>query len=211
MSELTRLLEVMDTLRSDGGCPWDREQTHASLAPYAIEEAFELAESVEAGDREEMRSELGDLLLQVVFHARIAQEHPDDPFDIEDVARGLVDKLVVRHPHVFADVEADDADQVIANWQEIKSQTMNRESVMDGVPVALPALQRAQKILSRAERSELDVPMPEGSDVGSRLLALVAEAAEQGIDAEAALRDAVRAYETTARETERAGARRMEP
>ncbi|MDN4474104.1 MazG family protein [Demequina zhanjiangensis] len=211
MSELTRLLEVMDTLRSDGGCPWDREQTHASLAPYAIEEAFELAESVEAGDREEMRSELGDLLLQVVFHARIAQEHPDDPFDIEDVARGLVDKLIVRHPHVFADVEADDADQVIANWQEIKSQTMNRESVMDGVPVALPALQRAQKILSRAERSELDVPMPQGSDVGSRLLALVAEAAEQGIDAEAALRDAVRAYETTARETERAGARRMEP
>jgi len=210
VSELARLIEVMDTLRSDGGCPWDREQTHASLVPYAIEEAFELAESVEAGDRDEMRSELGDLLLQVVFHARIAQEHPDEPFDIEDVARGLIDKLIVRHPHVFADVQADDAEQVIANWQEIKSQTMNRESVMDGVPVALPALQRAQKVLGRAEREGLDVQVPGGDDVGSRLFALAAEASAQGIDAEVALRDAVRAYEDAARETERAGARRME-
>ncbi len=211
MSELTRLLEVMDTLRSDGGCPWDREQTHASLVPYAIEEAFELAESIEAGDRDEMRSELGDLLLQVVFHARIAQEHPEQPFDIEDVARGLVEKLEVRHPHVFADAHAEDAEQVTASWQEIKAQTMNRDSVMDGVPVALPALQRAQKVLARADRAGLDVPMPEGDDVGARLLALASEASAQGIDAEVALRDALRTYETAARETERAGARRMEP
>ncbi|WNM25047.1 MazG family protein [Demequina capsici] len=210
MRELVRLVEVMDTLRSDGGCPWDAEQTHESLAPYAIEEAYELVEAIEDGDREELRSELGDLLLQVVFHARVAQEHPDRPFDLDDVAKACSDKLVERHPHVFADVIAADSDQVTANWHAIKARTMGRESVMDGVPVALPALQRAQKVLARADRAGLDVPVPTGDDIGSRLLALAAEASAQGIDAESALRDAVRALESHARETERAGARRMD-
>ncbi|WP_062203563.1 MazG family protein [Demequina salsinemoris] len=213
-SQVDRLLEVMDRLRSDGGCPWDAEQTHESLAPYAIEEAHELAEAIESGDRGEMLGELGDVLLQVVFHARVAQEHPDEPFGIEEIAKACADKLVERHPHVFADVIAEDAETVTANWHAIKARTMGRESVMDGVPAALPALQRAQKMLSRAERAGLDVTASStgassGDGIGERLLALAAEASAAGVDAESALREAVRSFEAAARETERAGARRI--
>ncbi|WP_084125644.1 MazG family protein [Demequina sp. NBRC 110054] len=213
-TQVDRLVAVMDRLRSDGGCPWDAEQTHETLAPYAIEEAHELAEAIESGDRGEMLGELGDVLLQVVFHARVAQEHPDEPFGIEEIAKACADKLVERHPHVFADVIAEDAEAVNANWHAIKARTMGRESVMDGVPAALPALQRAQKMLSRADRAGLDVPASSGAassgnSIGERLLALAAEASAQGVDAEAALREAVRSFETAARETERAGARRI--
>ncbi len=208
-SQVERLLEVMDRLRSDGGCPWDAEQTHESLAPYAIEEAHELAEAIESGDRDEIRGELGDVLLQVGVPARGAQEHPEEPFGIVEIAQACADKLVERHPHVFADVIAEDAEAVNANWHAIKARTMGRESVMDGVPAALPALQRAQKMLSRADRAGLEVPAASADGIGDRLLALAAEASAQGVDAEAALREAVRAFEAAARETERAGKRTM--
>jgi len=201
---VVRLTEVMDRLRSPGGCPWDAEQTHQSLVRHAIEETYEFADAVESGSRAEMRDELGDVLMQVVFHARIAQEHPDQPFDLDDVANTCADKLVERHPHVFGDVVVNNSADVRANWDQIKAQTQGRESVMDGVPAALPALARAQKIMSRASRSGLEVRAEAGVGIGQQLLALVARAQAEGVDAESELRDATRAYEAAAREAESA-------
>jgi len=155
---LQEAIAVMDTLRSEGGCPWDREQTHASLAPYAVEEAHEVAEAAESGDREELIEELGDLLLQVLFHARVGAEGSlGRPFDLEDVAATLVAKLRRRHPHVFARSEARTSAEVTARWDVIKAQEKQRESVLDGIPAGLPALARTQKMLSRAERAGIDV------------------------------------------------------
>jgi XTP/dITP diphosphohydrolase len=190
------LVVVMDLLRSPGGCPWDAEQTHASLAPYAIEEAYEVAEAAERGDAVHLCEELGDLLLQVVFHARVAAEDPDSPFGVLEVVRGLVAKLERRHPHVFGDVEVSDADQVVANWSRIKQAEKPRRDVLDGVPRALPALARAQKAVSRARAAGLPAPAPStaADDVGPGLLALVALADASGVDAEAALRSALGAY-----------------
>ncbi|WP_034648710.1 MazG family protein [Cellulomonas sp. HZM] len=201
---LRELVAVMDRLRSPGGCPWDAEQTHASLVPYAIEEAYELAEAVEADDRANLREELGDLLLQVVFHARIAQEDPHDPFDVDDVARDLVAKLVRRHPHVFADASADD---LHGQWDRIKRAEKQRGSALDGVPLALGALARAQKLLGRAQRAGLDdasvVGAPdEPTELGARLLALVREAQAAGLDAEGELRRAGAAWEQRVRRAE---------
>jgi XTP/dITP diphosphohydrolase len=201
---LRRLVAVMDRLRSPGGCPWDAEQTHASLVPYVLEEAYEVAEAVEHDDRANLREELGDLLLQVVFHARIAQEHPDDPFDVDDVATDLVAKLVRRHPHVFADARVADADGVHRQWEQIKRTEKQRESVLDGVPLALGALARAQKVASRAARAGLDAPAPAGDALGERLLALVLEARASGLDAVGELRRAAAAWETDLRAAERA-------
>ena len=139
-ARLLDLVAVMDRLRSPGGCPWDAEQTHESLVPYLIEETHELVEAIESGDRTHMVEELGDVLLQVAFHARMAQEHPDSPFGIDDVAGGIVDKLVRRHPHVFADVDADTAQEVAANWEQIKAdEKPHRTSPLDGIPDGLPA------------------------------------------------------------------------
>lgn len=218
-SALLDAVAVMDRLRSPGGCPWDAEQTHASLAPYAIEEAYEVAEAAESGDAAALADELGDLLLQVLFHARVASEriaHDGenvDGFDIDDVARGLVAKLVRRHPHVFADgdTDVDTAEAVTAQWDAIKATEKPRSHVLDGVPVALPALARAQKVVSRLRKSgaapttaEIQ-PAPTADDgvtherLGAALLALAVEADEAGVDAEAALRDAVRALETARR------------
>lgn len=218
---LRRLVAVMDRLRSPGGCPWDAEQTHASLVPYVLEEAYEVAEAVERGDRANLREELGDLLLQVVFHARIAQEDPDDPFDVDDVAADLVAKLVRRHPHVFAGAEVDGSDGVHRQWERIKRVEKQRESVLDGVPLAMGALARAQKIASRAARADLDVApgaaLPAGTDavpaaegaagtgLGERLLALVQEARRAGLDAEGELRRATAAWEARLRAVEAAG------
>ncbi|GHS87662.1 hypothetical protein AGMMS50218_10010 [Actinomycetota bacterium] len=201
------LVEVMDRLRSPGGCPWDAEQTHASLVPYALEEAYEVAEAIEQGDRAGMREELGDLLLQVVFHARVAQEHPDDPFDLDDVAAGVRAKLVHRHPHVFAATAELDAAGVHRQWEQIKKTEKARESVFDGVPLSLGALARAQKIASRAARTGLATPPPatDGSDLGSRLLAMVLEAQAQGLDAEGELRRTAAGWESRLRADERAG------
>lgn len=125
-ARLLDVVAVMDRLRSPGGCPWDAEQTHESLLPYLEEEAGEYAEAVRSGDRAHMAEELGDVLLQVAFHARVAEDHPGQPFDIDDVAGGLVEKLVRRHPHVFADVEVSTPEEVAANWQKIKEEEKAR-------------------------------------------------------------------------------------
>lgn len=194
----------MDRLRSPGGCPWDTEQTHVSLVRYAIEETYEFADAVESGSRDDMREELGDVLLQVVFHARIAQEHADAPFDLNDVANTCADKLIERHPHVFADADAAAMPELHARWDAIKQQTQPRDSVMDGVPAALPALARAQKVLGRADRAGLQVRAEAGVGIGEQLLALVARAQAEGVDAETALREATRSYEAAARVAETA-------
>ena len=209
---LSELVAVMDRLRSPGGCPWDARQTHRSLAEYLLEEAYETVEAIESGDRADLREELGDLLLQVVFHARIAQEDVEDPWDIDDVARGIVAKLVRRHPHVFGD-DSDavtTADDVESRWHALKAQEKGRASVTEGIPEALPALLRASKVLARSEH--LDIPLPETVDpaagiedeeaLGDLLLTLVASGRARGWDAEAALRDAVRRQARRIREAE---------
>jgi XTP/dITP diphosphohydrolase len=210
---VVELIGVMDRLRSPGGCPWDARQTHASLVEYLLEEAYETAEAIEVGSRDDLREELGDLLLQVVFHARIAQEDQDDPWDIDDVARGISAKLVRRHPHVFDHIDGDrgdvtTAEQVESQWHELKAREKGRASVTDGIPDALPALLRAGKVLSRSER--LDVPVPpveiptvaDEEALGDLLLAIVAAARESGWDAEAALRSAVRRHVQRIRDAE---------
>jgi XTP/dITP diphosphohydrolase len=221
-ARLLDLVTVMDRLRSPGGCPWDAEQTHASLAPYLLEEAYEAAEAIDHADRVALQEELGDVLLQVVFHARLAEEHAEEPFDIDDVAAGIVAKLVRRHPHVFAPAEDASAEagvsgledvrtaaHVEANWDRIKAAEKQRESVLDGVPLALPALARADAMLGRVSRAGLvelaQDPGPGDWDaeaVGDRLLDVVTRARAAGVDAEAALRASVRALEQRARAVE---------
>jgi len=188
-ARLLDLVTVMDRLRTS--CPWDREQTHESLARYLLEEAYETLEAIETGDYSHLREELGDLLLQVYFHARIANDDADDPFDIDDVASGIVDKLVHRHPHVFAGVEVADAAEVEENWEALKRTEKRRGSVLEGIPQALPALALAEKTLGRAERAGV-APVPGGQGLGDRLLAVVVEARRSGLDAEQELRGAVR-------------------
>jgi XTP/dITP diphosphohydrolase len=196
-SQLQRLVEVMNTLRSPGGCPWDAEQTHESLLKYLLEESYEFVDAVQAGNRIDMREELGDVLLQVYFHARMAEEHPTDPFSIEDIAQGIADKLIRRHPHVFAGVEVQDSQEVLENWEEIKKKEKGRTSPLDGVAMSQPALPLVEKLLYRAEKYNVAVSTPntvsidgianEGA-VGQALLAVIAWAHANGIDAEAALR-----------------------
>ncbi|AEE47145.1 MazG family protein [Cellulomonas fimi] len=199
---LSELVAVMDRLRSPGGCPWDAQQTHLSLVPYLLEEAAELAEAIEDDDRAGLREELGDVLLQVVFHARLAQEHPDDPFDVQGVAADLVAKLVRRHPHVFADASAAaDEEGQHAAWDRLKRAEKDRASAFDGVPRGLGALARAQKLVARAERSGAvgDVPREDGDGLGERLFALVLEARRSGLDAEGELRRVTAAWEARQR------------
>ena len=195
-SELQRLVEVMDRLRSPGGCPWDAEQTHESLIKYLLEESYEFIDSVDAKDREGMREELGDVLLQVYFHARMAQDHPTDPFSIEDVARGIADKLIRRHPHVFEDLEVSGTQEIIENWEEIKAKEKSRTSALDGVALAQPALPLVEKLLYRAEKYKVhvqltkyksDKPATEES-VGEALASIIAWARDNEIDPENALR-----------------------
>ena len=201
-SRLLDLIAVMDRLRSPGGCPWDAQQTHTSLVSYLLEEAYETVEVIESGDRSGLREELGDLLLQVVFHARIGEEHPEDGWSIDDVAGGIVDKLIRRHPHVFAGAHASTAEDVEAGWETLKAAEKGRSSVVEGVPMAQPALALADTLLSRAARAGLDVPVeradidpgPAEVDVGELLLGVVAAARRRGVDAEAALRAAARRY-----------------
>ncbi|WP_343235019.1 nucleoside triphosphate pyrophosphohydrolase [Streptomyces sp. SID10853] len=212
-ARLLDLVQVMDRVRRE--CPWTSQQTHRGLAKYLIEEAYELVEAIEDGDRDELREELGDVLLQVVFHARIAQEgtggegeedgeEGDEPFSIDDVAGGLVEKLIRRHPHVFGDETAETADDVHAHWNRTKAIEKQRTSVTDGVPVGQPALALAAKLTSRVRGSQLDVPLPTGEGVGYRLLALAASAEAAGTDPEAALRAAARAYRDAIRAAEKA-------
>ena len=201
---LRELVAVMDRLRSPGGCPWDAAQTHTTLLPYLLEESHELTEAVEADDRAGLREELGDVLLQVVFHARIAAEHPDDPFDVDDVAAELVAKLVRRHPHVFGDVQVGSMAGLHTQWDRIKRAEKDRTSALDGVPGSLPALARAQKIASRAARAGLDAPTPSDDHLGAALLDLVRRAHADGVDAEGALRRTTAAWEAALRRTETA-------
>jgi XTP/dITP diphosphohydrolase len=197
------LVAVMDRLRSPGGCPWDAKQTHESLVTYLIEETYETIEAIETGDRDHLREELGDLLLQVVFHARIAAEDPDSGWSIDDVAAGIVAKLVRRHPHVFADVHAPTAEHVEANWEVLKAAEKGRESVVDGVPTGLPALALVAKLMSRAARAGVPVsPDPDDASFGGRLIRLVAEAQASGADAETELRAAARRYADAVRAAE---------
>ena len=199
---LRALVRVMDRLRSPGGCPWDAQQTHESLVPYALEEAYELAEAIETGDRAGLREELGDLLLQVVFHARIATEHPTDPFDVDDVAADLVAKLVRRHPHVFEEAPLEGDAHV--QWDRLKNVEKQRASALDGVPAALGALARAQKIAGRAGRAGMATDAPDGDGLGERLLRLVLEAQAAGLDAEGELRRTAAAWEQDLRAGESA-------
>ena len=154
------LVRIMARLRAKDGCPWDREQTHASLKPYMLEEAYEALEAIDAEDDGELCKELGDVLLQVVFHAQIAAE--EQRFDIDQVAQAIADKLIRRHPHVFGDVKVDGAEQVLTNWEQIKRQERQDQtetpSVLDGVPKQLPALLRAQRIQHKASKVGFDWP-----------------------------------------------------
>lgn len=196
---IQRLVEVMDRLRSPDGCPWDREQTHESLIRHAIEEVYELADAIEFGTREDLREELGDVLLQVVFHARIAEEHPSDPFDLNEIAGCVADKLVERHPHVFGDAVVADAKDVHEIWERVKEESRTTGSVLDGIPRDLPALARAQKVLERARRAGIEFYDPAGRGVGKSLLEAVARAEAEGRDAEAELRAATRGLEEAVR------------
>lgn len=157
MKEFDDLVEIMRRLRAPDGCPWDRVQTHTSIRKYVIEEAYEVAEAIDEGDSEQLRAELGDLLLQVVFHAQMASE--GGGFSIEDVCTGVASKLERRHPHVFGDLEVVDADTVARNWEAIKADERGPSaSAIDGVPRAMPALQRAERISEKASRTGFDWP-----------------------------------------------------
>ncbi|MFG1921152.1 MazG family protein [Cryptosporangium sp. NPDC048952] len=214
-ARLLDVASVMDRLRSPGGCPWDAEQTHESLRPYLLEEAYEAYDALLDGDLEALREELGDVLLQVAFHARVASENPDEGFDIDDVAGDLVAKLVRRHPHVFADRSVSGADEVDTNWEAIKKAEKKRDSALDGVAQSQPALSLAAKYLSRARRAGVTVQppalppslaAPDSADaLGELLFALVAAGDAQGLDAEAALRAAARRFADDVREAESRG------
>ena len=215
-SAVERLVEVMDQLRSPGGCPWDAQQTHESLARYLLEETFETLEAMDQGDLGSLREELGDLLLQIVFHARIAQE-TEHEFTLEAIAQGVVDKLIRRHPHVFGDVEFESEEQLEANWAAIKAEEKPRESVTDGVPSAMPSLQVATQLMYRARK--LDVKASDGemreriravvgevdeATISQLLVAVVELARERDIDSESVLRaemtrfrSAIRSHEGT--------------
>ena len=196
-SQLQRLAEVMDQLRSPGGCPWDAEQTHESLLKYLLEESYEFVDAVHSDDRVHMREELGDVLLQVYFHARIAEEDPDDPFSIQDVAHAIADKLIRRHPHVFAGVEVQNSTEVLQNWEDIKREEKGRTSAIDGIAMAQPALPLIEKLLYRASKFGVEVVTPDAIDIGAAasesavgqaLLTVIAWANANGVDAESALR-----------------------
>ncbi|MEU1214623.1 nucleoside triphosphate pyrophosphohydrolase [Streptomyces sp. NPDC005791] len=202
-ARLLDLVQVMDRIRL--ACPWTSQKTHQGLAKYAIEEAYELVEAIEEGDREELREELGDVLLQVVFHARIAQEDQDEPFGIDDVAATIVEKLIHRHPHVFGDETAETPEDVRAHWLRTKAIEKQRASVTDGVPLGQPGLALAAKLGGRARAAGLDAALPEGDGVGYRLLALAVRAEQDGTDPEAALRAAARAYRDAIRAAEGLG------
>jgi XTP/dITP diphosphohydrolase len=196
---------VMDRLRSPGGCPWDAEQTHESLLTYLIEESYELYEAIEDGDRDAMREELGDVLLQVLFHARVAAEDAARPFTIDDVAGDLVAKLVGRHPHVFAGSERiDTAERQEHRWEELKRAEKQRESSVDGVPLGQPAVALAAKLTSRTARAGLPADLlPSGVGVGEQLFVLAARAKLAGVDPEAELRSAARRFADAVRVAER--------
>ena len=224
MKKIEQLLEIMARLRSsDGGCPWDLEQSFASIAPYTIEEAYEVDDAIRRADLDDLCSELGDLLLQVVFHAQMAREQ--GAFDFGDVVQRICDKLVARHPHVFGDARIGSASAQTENWDRLKdaerreraAKSGRKPGALDDVPLALPALLRAAKIQRRAERAGFDwaaedadvaalesaarAPLAAGA-IGSLLFALVKLAARAGVDPETALREATASFEARVRQAE---------
>lgn len=217
MDRFRELVEIMARLRAPDGCPWDGEQSHQSLKPYLLEEAYEVLEAIDQGSSEKLSEELGDLLLQIVFHAQIAAE--DGSFTIDDVAERISDKLRHRHPHVFADVKVRDSDEVVHNWEQLKreeSPNSDRQSILDGIPTALPALQRATDVQKRVAKVGFDWDDASGpaakvreelaeveeargapdadrvaEEIGDLLFAVVNLARSLGVDSEDALRVAV--------------------
>lgn len=202
---LDHLRDVMDRLRSPGGCPWDAEQSHSSLLTYLLEESYEFIDAVERDDRDAMVEELGDLLLQVFFHARIGQERSDRKFDIDEVANQVAAKLISRHPHVFGDLKVNSSGEVLENWERIKNEEKQRRDIFDGVPLGQPALSLAAKVVLRAKKNGREIPMTvkdmdpaeqnlEVDEYGEALLQLVSLGVAKGLDPEGALRSATRRY-----------------
>jgi XTP/dITP diphosphohydrolase len=224
-ARLLELVAIVDTLRRS--CPWDREQTHASLLRYLLEEAYEAAETIEDDDMPALREEIGDVLFQVLFHARIASERSaaDGGFTIDDVADTLAAKLIRRHPHVFGSVSASSAADVNTNWEEIKKAERSQKaaetesgppSVLDGVVFGQPALSLAAQLQRRAGRAGFPVSLPSSvgdgaaaENLGEELFRLVARASEAGIDPELELRSAARRYAGLLRTWERSGSQQV--
>ncbi|HEV2012139.1 MAG TPA: MazG family protein [Candidatus Limnocylindria bacterium] len=195
LAALSTVARIAERLRAPGGCPWDREQTHASLRPHLLEEAYEALEALDRGDLETLRDELGDLLFQIAIHAQLASE--EGAFDLGDVSRSIGEKLIRRHPHVFAGTSLEGTD-LLVQWEQIKrAEKMERTSILDGVPRSLPALfaaerlqERAARVKLRPPRIELPLDIDDPEFLGELLFDLVAEARERGFDAETALREA---------------------
>jgi XTP/dITP diphosphohydrolase len=203
LPELERLVSVMARLRQE--CPWDAQQTHRSLVQYLIEETAETVEAIELADQDHLREELGDLLLQVIFHAEIASEQARG-FDVEEVARGIADKLISRHPYVFATAEV--PVDLHYTWEQRKATEKGRTSALQGIPEQLSALARANKIIGKARSRRMELVLPDepttAEEVGAQILTLAARAQASGIDPEQALRDAVRVLEAQVRHAESA-------
>lgn len=207
---LTHLKNTMAALRGPGGCPWDSEQTHESLAPYLQEEVFELIEAIESGTQEDLVEELGDVLYQIFFHADLVASDTDGGLDIDDVAHAVAEKMRRRHPHVFAQERTTaTVDEVVARWDVIKAEEKkHRTSALEGIPNKLSALARAHSVLKRS--AALVPPPPHAAaattpeELGEVLLGIVAQARQQGFDAETALRHATRRFENRVREAETA-------
>ena len=222
--KIDELIAVLARLRAPGGCAWDREQTHASLVQYLVEETYELVDAIESGSRDALLEELGDVLYQVVFHADIAAHTPGEEFDIQDVAEHMTRKMIGRHPHVFGDTVAETADDVVAIWDGLKAvEKPGRTSVLDGIPRSMPALALARKLIGRARKvgmptagtetvatsgetttSAHESPAETEEMLGAKLLSIVASATARGLDSERALRTALRGLETEIRHAEAA-------
>lgn len=213
-SSVDQLVEVMNQLRSPGGCTWDAQQTHASLARYLLEETYEALEAMDSGDAGALKEELGDILLQVVFHARIAQEQNPE-VTLENIAQGVVDKLVRRHPHVFTDLEVKTNEELEDNWAAIKASEKPRESITDGVPNAMPALQVATQLMYRSRKLDVPVGNPSVTDglrqlvgtptpeqIADLLVGVVSLAREQDLDPESILRAKMSDYRKEIRTVE---------
>ncbi|HEY9424354.1 MAG TPA: MazG family protein [Microterricola sp.] len=207
---LDELIATVAKLRGPGGCPWDAEQTHASLVQYLVEETHELVDAIEAGSREEMIEELGDVLYQVILHSDIAAATEGEDFTVQDVAAALNAKLIGRHPHVFGDRVAETSADVVAFWDDLKAaEKPERSSVLDGIPQGMPSLGLADKLLGRAEKigliegdADAGIPFSSEDELGPMLLAIVASAKARGLDAERALRSTLRAFQDEIREAE---------
>jgi XTP/dITP diphosphohydrolase len=203
--EFDELVATLHRLRAPGGCEWCRNQTHASLVQYLVEETYELIEAIENGSRDELIEELGDVIYQVIFHADIEAEARS--FTLEDVAAHMTAKMVGRHPHVFGDVVAETPDEVVATWDRIKAlEKSHRSSTLDGIPMAMPALALADKLLGRAGKLDVTrepaaIPATE-EELGTQLLAMVVAARAAGLDSERALRGALRDLQADVRNAE---------